>query len=296
MKTVNRDQIRYAHDRSFPPVLTIETGEEIVFETWDARTGTIRSSDDLLDHAHPDGANPATGPVWVKGAEPGDSLAVEILGIQLADSGFLAVKDGVGLLARRTDGYATRIIPIENDTVKFSDAIRFPIRPMVGVVGTAPAGDGIETLDPGPHGGNMDNRWVKPGATVHLPVTVPGGLLAIGDVHASMGDGEITMIGLEICADVRVRVTLRQGKTISRPIIETAGHWITTGDHVDPAEALRMAAGEMVDLLQAELDLGFEDAYMLMSARADVQVCQVCDPGGLPVTARAVFPKLKQEG
>lgn len=296
MKTATRDQIRYRHDREFPPVFEIESGEEIVFETWDARTGTIRSNDDLLDHAHPDGANPATGPVFVNGAEPGDSLAVEILQIDLAESGFLAVKDGVGLLAHRTDGYATRIVPIEGDTVKFSDMIQFPVRPMVGVIGTAPAGSGIETLYPGPHGGNMDNRWVKPGAIVHLPVAVPGGLLAIGDVHASMGDGEITMIGLEICADVRVRVTLHRHLSISRPFIETANHWITTGDHLDPAEALRIAAEEMVDFLQANLDLDFDDAYMLMSARADIQVCQICDPGGLPVTARAVFPKLSQEG
>ena len=170
MKTLKRDQIVYSLDRRHPPVLTIEPGESVRIETFDARTGTITQDSDLLDHAHPDGANPATGPIEVTGAEPGDCLAVEILAIDFVPAGFLAVKKGVGLLAEQADQFATRIVPIEGETVVFNDQIRFPIRPMVGVVGTAPEGDGIETLYPGPHGGNMDNRYVRPGATVHLPV------------------------------------------------------------------------------------------------------------------------------
>lgn len=292
MNVISRDNIHYSHDRQHPPVLEIDSGEEVVFETWDARTGTIQKETDLLDHAHPDGANPATGPVFVRGAEPGDSLLVEILKIDLADSGFLAVKDGVGLLAHRTNGYATRIVPVNDDVVQFSERIQFPARPMIGVIGTAPAGDGVDTIFPGTHGGNMDNRLVRPGSTVHLPVTVSGGLLAIGDVHASMGDGEITMIGLEICSEVTVRVQLQKGVAISRPWIETENYWVTTGDDLDPAEAFRIAANEMADLLREKLDLSFDDAYMLMSARADLEVSQFCEPGAFPATARAVFPKL----
>jgi len=98
----------------------------------------------------------------------------------------------------QAESYATRIVSIEDDTVRFNDRISFPVRPMVGVIGTAPAGEGIETHYPGPHGGNMDNRYVTTGATVHLPVSVPGAMLGVGDVHASMGDGEISMIGLDL--------------------------------------------------------------------------------------------------
>jgi amidase len=163
---------------------------------------------------------------------------------------------------------------------------------MIGVIGTAPAGEGIATAFPGPHGGNMDNRYVTTGAKVHLPVAVPGALLALGDVHASMGDGEITMVGLEIAAEVTVRVELNRGASASRPWIETAAAWVTTGDALDPVEALRIAADGMASLLQQRLDLSFDDAYMLMSARCDVQVCQLCSPGTFPVTARAVFPRI----
>ena len=293
-KVLTRDQIVYSLDRSHPPVLEIEPGETLRFETYDARTGAIRSDADLLDHPHPAGTNPATGPIAVKGAQPGDSLAVEILGIDLAPEGFLAVKEGIGLLAHRTDGYATRMVPIRGGEVCFSDSIRFPARPMVGVIGTAPAGEGVDTGLPGAHGGNMDNRYVATGATVHLPVAVPGALLGIGDVHASMGDGEITMVGLEICAEVTVKVDLIKGTPVSRPWIETPALWITTGDAMDAVEALRIAAGEMTDLLQRELSLTFNDAYMLMSARGDVQVCQICDPGSFPVTTRAVFPRIER--
>ncbi len=293
MKTLTRDHIRYSFDPSHPPALEIEPGETLLVETYDARTGTIRRDEDLLDHAHLDGANPATGPIAVTGAKPGDSLAVEILDIDLAPSGFVAVKQGIGLLADQAERFATRIVPIQDGAVIFSDEIRFPTRPMVGVVGTAPDGPAIETLYPGVHGGNMDNRFIAPGAAVHLPVFVEGAMLGLGDVHASMGDGEISMLGLEICAEVRVRVRLNSGVQIARPWIETPESWITTGDSPDAVQALRIAAEEMAMLLQTRLGLSFEDAYMLMSARADVQVCQICDPGNLPVTARAVFPRIE---
>ena len=290
MKVITREHIVYSLDKAHPPVLEIDPGETLRFDTYDARTGTVRSSNDLLDHPHPLGSNPATGPVAVVGAEPGDSLAVRILNVDLAEEGYIGIKKGVGLLAHRADRYVTRMIPIRDGEVHFSDRIRFPARPMVGVIGTAPAGEGVPTGLPGAHGGNMDNVLVTTGATVHLPVAVPGALLGIGDVHGSMGDGEITMIGLEICGEVTVTVDLVKGTPLSRPWIETEELWITTGDAVDPAESLRIAADEMVDLLQRKLDIGFDDAYMLMSAAVDVQVCQICGPGDFPTTSRAVFP------
>ncbi len=285
-----RDRIAYRFDKSLEPVLEIDPGDRVTFETFDARTGTIRSDEDLLDRPHPAGSNPATGPVLVRGARPGDGLCVEIESIELADAGFLAVKKGEGLLAERAGRYATRIVPVVDGVARFGD-LRFPVLPMVGVVGTAPAGEPVSTSFAGPHGGNMDNKHVGPGARVHLPVAVPGALLGLGDVHAAMGDGEITFIGLEICAEVTVRVQVARGAGTKRPLVETADHWITTGEGDSLAAAARLAAGEMVDLLQERLGLGFEDAYMLSSAVVDVQICQCCEPGAFPVTTRAVVSK-----
>jgi len=290
---LTRDRIVYSLSREHRPALEIDSGDTVVLETFDARTGSILSDSDLLDVPHPDGANPATGPIAVRGAVSGDHLAVTIDTISLAPSGFLAVKKNTGLLADRAGHFTTRVVQVQDGAVRFSDTLTLPARPMIGVIGTAPAGPGVETLYPGPHGGNMDNRYVSEGATVHLPVTVPGAGLAIGDVHAAMGDGEITMVGLEICAEVTVTVCLVKDDPVSRPWIETPDVWVTTGDHADTTEALRMAADQMVDLLQRKVGVGFNDAYMMMSAAGDVQICQLCGPGTFPVTTRAVFPRIE---
>lgn len=291
MHHITRNHLIYSLGKDHPPVLTINSGETILLETYDARTGTIRSETDLLDHRHPLGMNPATGPIFVKGAEPGDSLVVEILSIKLDDWGFLAVKKGIGLLAYRADRYATKIIPVRDGIAHFSSSIHIPVRPMIGVIGTAPAGEAVTTGDPGPHGGNMDNNEIKVGAKVHLPVSVPGALLGIGDVHASMGDGEVSMVGFEICAEVTVQVNLLKAETIIRPWVETAdGRWVTTGDDPDPAVSMRIAVEEMVNLLQKRWSLSFEDAYMLVTASGDLSICQACDPGGMAVTTRMSIP------
>jgi len=272
------------------PVINIVSGDEVVLETYDARTGTIQADTDLLDHPHPDGANPVTGPIYVKDALPGDSLAVEILDTQLASQGFLAVKEGVGLLAHRAKQYATKMIPIVDGLAQFTCQVHFPVRPMVGTIGTAPAGDGVATAYPGPHGGNMDNNEVKVGATVYVPVMIPGALLAVGDVHAAMGDGEVSMVGFEICATVSIRVHVHKRVPLSRPWIKTKeARWVTTGDDLDPAIAMQMACDEMVDKVMQQLNLSFEEAYMLVTARGDLGICQACQSGLFPVTTRMVF-------
>jgi amidase len=294
MKTLTRDHIIYRLDKDLSPAIEVEPGEVIRVETHDARTGSIRTPEDLLDVPSPGGGNPATGPIAVKGAQPGDSLAVEILSIELADQGFVAIKANTGLLAHLAPRFATRIVPVRAGVVHYTERIQFPARPMIGVIGTAPAGPPIFTLYPGSHGGNMDNLFVTTGATVHLPVNAPGGLLGLGDVHATMGDSEITSLSVETASEVTVRVNLLKAQPVSRVWLETPEVWVTTGDAIDAVEALRMAAEGMAALLQERLELSFDDAYMLMSARCDVQVCQVCGPGTFPITARAVFPKLEQ--
>ena len=287
MHRIARNHIQYAHDKSHDPILSITSGAYVCLETYDARTGTIRTDEDLLDHPHPDGANPITGPIYVEDAEPGDSLQVHILDITLADQGFLAVKKGVGLLAHRAEQYATKVISIADGMASFGNRVNFPIRPMVGTIGTAPAGDAVPTSHAGPHGGNMDNNEVRPGAKVHLPVAVEGALLALGDVHAAMGDGEVSMVGFEICAEVTVRVFLIKNRSVRRPWIESStGCWVSTGDDPDPEVAMRMATEEMVDMVMHRKKLTFEEAYMLVTACGDLTICQACQPGSFPVTTR----------
>ncbi len=288
---ITRDQVVYKMDKTNPPVVEVDPDDVVFFETHDARTGTIQTDVDLLDRSHPLGPNPATGPLFVRGAEPGDTLCIKIEKIDLADRGFLAVKAGQGLLAHLAERHCTRIATIKDGMVFFGEHIRFPIRPMVGVIGTAPAGKGIGNSFPGPHGGNMDNKYVTTSCQVYLPVYVTGALLALGDVHGTQGDGEITYVGLESGAQVKVKVGLIRDKTLSRPLIETPEYWVATGEHKDMVLAMRMAAEGMAHLLQQRLNISFEEAYMLISAAVDIQVCQCCDPGVFPVTTRAVVSK-----
>ncbi len=292
MLRITRDKIVYSLDKTHAPVAAIDPGAELLFETWDARTGTIRSERDLLDKPHPSGPNPAAGPVLVRGAEPGDALAVDILGITLGERGYTGTRPGRGVLGHMITEHRTRLFDIVDGMVVFNNRIRFPVRPMVGVIGTAPAGEGVATLHPGPHGGNMDHNTVRTGARVHLPVFVPGALLCIGDVHACMGDGEISVTALEIPAEVRVRVDLVKGEGVRRPWIELPDSWVTTGDGPGIADAIRVAAEEMAQLLMRRLGLSANDAYMLLSVRGDAQVSQCADPAVLAATARMAIPRL----
>ena len=228
----------------------------------------------------------------MRGAEPGDTLCVEIQDIQLASQGFIGIKAGTGNLGHLAENYVTKIIRIEGDTAHFDDRISFPVRPMVGVIGTAPAGEAVPTLYPGPHGGNMDHQDATVGSRVYLPVFVEGALFGLGDVHAAMGDGEISMLGIEICAEVIVGIELIKGESIARPWIETADAWITTGDAPKLVDAITIACEEMASLLQRKLAISFEEAYLLMSATGDVRIGQVCNPNNFPATIRVIFPKI----
>jgi amidase len=291
MVRINREHIVYSLDKAHPPVVTVDPGMEICFETWDARTGTVQKESDLLVKPHPKGPNPATGPAYVRGAVPGDALIVEILDVKLAARGYTGIRPRQGVLGHLIGDYRTKIFDIVDGMVVFNDRIRFPVRPMVGVIGTAPAGEGVGTLHPGPHGGNMDHNDVRVGARVHLPVFVPGGLLAIGDVHASMGDGEVSITALEICGEVTARVDLAKGEGIARPWIEFPDCWISTGDGPTIGDAIRVACEEMAKLLQRHLGLSVDDAYMLVSIRGDVKVSQCAEASMVAATARVVMPK-----
>lgn len=297
MKTLTRDHVIYRFSRNIPPVLRIEPGEEVLFETFDTANGWVKTVEDAVDldrTRDPQRVNPATGPVFIIGAEPGDTLEVDILKITLADQAFTRLLPGVGILANEVKAPRGRVVKVRDGWIDFGDGITFPARPMVGVLGTAPASGDITTLHPGDHGGNMDLLDVNEGARVYLPVNVPGALFALGDVHASMGDGEATGVALETSAEVQARFSLRKDERISRPWIEQENRWITYGSGPTLEEAIRTATRDMVALLGTKLGLDKEDAFMLVSATGDVRIGQSCFISGINMTARVVMPKIQK--
>jgi amidase len=286
-----------------PPVARVAPGETLLFEAQDAQAGTVETHDDALNIVLPiTQANPVTGPVYVTGARPGDTLAVRILDIRLGPRGLGRVRPGRGVLGDKLSAPAANLIPIEGDRVRFNERIHFPIRPMVGTIGAAPADGSIPSYHPGPHGGNLDINAATIGSTVYLPVAMPGALFSLGDVHASMGDGELTGGGIDIAADVVVQLALHHHLGWRRPVIETfsgsefagacglAGSWCTCASAPTLAEAIRLASHDMTTLLSERLGMSYEESFILVGAAGDLRLGQAAQVG-VDVTAYLCIPK-----
>ena len=279
MKRIHRDSVTNAFDPSQKPVAVVEPGEEIAFETLDSVGGKIASVEDALAVFLPrEKANPATGPVHVDGAEPGDTLAVTIVDIDVTGTGYgRIIKNGV--IIDELDPPRANLTPVRAGRVAFNERLSFKARPMVGVIGVAPAGDAVLTYYPGSHGGNMDINACRVGSTVYLPVRAPGALLCIGDVHASMGDGELTGGGLDINAEVTVKTGLHRGLRWERPVVETTDSWCTFGHGPTLSEAVRRATSDMTTLLAKRLEMSREEAFILIGAAVDARIGQAAELG-----------------
>ena len=281
---VSSQHVTYVFGPQIRPVLEVPPQAVIVCETLDAASGRIRTQEDALTLSYPpEQGNPATGPIAVRGAQPGQTLAVRIVAIDLGPCGCGRVKRG-GIIFDELHPPAAVLTPVHDQTVAFK-GLTFPARPMLGVIGTAPAGEAVPTFYPGPHGGNLDINEIRPGATVYLPVSVPGALLALGDVHASMGDGELNGGGLDIAAEVTIEVDVRPGLPCRRPLIETDDAWSVCANGPTLPEALRMATREMTTLLATRLDLSREEAFILIGAAGDARIGQAAQLPGLDATA-----------
>jgi amidase len=210
VKRISRDRFTFEFAADLEPVLEVSPGEEVLFETLDSWAGRLTRPEDIHTlKPDPHRANPAAGLVFIRGAEPGDTLATEILAITPHAPVISKITGSGGVLSGEITAPHCRFLNIV-DGWTTSGNLWIPLRPMIGCLGTAPASGRLSTVDPGNHGGNMDHNDIGEGARVHLPVGVRGGLFGLGDVHASMGDGEVSGAGLDCNADVRVRFDLRK--------------------------------------------------------------------------------------
>lgn len=288
MTRLSKEQCVFALAAGAPPAVRVPDGARIELETADCFSGQVSGPDDSLGAVAWDQINPATGPVYVEGARPGDVLAVKVERIEVAVQGVMAVSDEFGVLADRFSGTECWLVPIADGMARLGDGVEVPVRPMIGVLGVAPAGAAVPTGTPGSHGGNMDTTLIGEGATVYLPVSAQGALLAAGDLHAAMGDGEICGTGVEVAGRVTLRVTVRRDLEIVNPVVATPQAIATVASAPTLDEAAVLATRDMADLLGARLGLSPAVATMLMSAAGDLQVSQVVDP---LKTARFALPK-----
>ncbi|MEO8437340.1 MAG: acetamidase/formamidase family protein, partial [Chloroflexota bacterium] len=196
---IRRDQFHLAWDAGVPPVLTVASGSEIEFDALDASCGQIRADSTVSDLARLDFSrvDQVCGPVFVEGAQPGDTLQVELLDFQPADWGWTAAIPGFGLLADEFPTPALRITRLGGGVAEFLPGVTIPLAPFCGELGLAPAGEPRSTIPPTELGGNMDTRHLTAGAILWLPVAVPGALFSLGDGHAAQGDGEVCGTAIE---------------------------------------------------------------------------------------------------
>ena len=288
MHKVSKDNIIYAMSAQNKPALHAEPGAQIQFETWDALHGQVKSADKGFEGLDWSRVNPATGPVYINGAQAGDILSVKIDKIETEKTGVVICGKGMGVLGSVLQGSATKIINIENDAAHFSENIKLPVNNMIGVIGVAPKSDEISCGVPDSHGGNMDCKEIREGATVLLPVNVPGALLALGDLHAVMADGEIGVSGLEVAGRVTVTVDILKNQDWPLPMIINDSHVMTIASNEDLDKAVDMAVANMTAYLTQTEGFTAHDAVMLCSMAADVRICQVVDP---KKTVRVEFPK-----
>ena len=288
-----REQVIWSFGPGLQPVLEVEPGDVVTFETNDCFTGQIRSEDDLVTGIDLSRINSATGPVAVAGAEPGDSLVAEILDVRPVEWGVATLIPGFGQLIEQVQAPVTRLFEVRDGEIRMNDRVRFPARPMVGVVGVATGGEELSNGLAGQHGGNLDDHLHGKGARIFFPVRQPGGMFAVGDMHASMGDGEICFTGVEIAGEVDIRFDLLKGKQATWPVTELADRWVPHATASRYGEALQLVSEEAARLLVDEHGFTVEDAFIFLSVACDAGVAQACKPApGFGAIARFAIPKI----
>lgn len=278
MLTIHADTKVHVMDKGNAPAAVCKDGDTVCFETLDCFGGQLKREDQHMGGLDWSNINPATGPLYIEGAKTGDVLKVEILSIELDDHGVMVHSEGERVTGCAATGDVTKILPIENGCARFNDKLSFPLCPMIGVIGTAPAGAGIPTGTPGAHGGNMDCTRIGAGTTLYLPVNVDGALLAMGDMHAVMGDGEVGVCGVEIAGMITVRVSVLKDCALPTPFLLTDELAMTICSAKTADEAGDNATLAMHAFLVSELGMDAHDAGMLLSIAGSLRVCQIVDP------------------
>ena len=267
---LSKDQRAFSFDASIPPVLEIDPGDAVTFETGDVAYERLASGE-TVEAIGLESFNAVTGPVAVRGAAPGDALEIEVLDVAVTRAWSVWLP-GFGGLGARTDELVTREIPIEGGRARISDTLTVPVEPMIGCIGVASGEGASSTYQPAyPWGGNMDLRELEPGATLYLPVQVPGALLAMGDLHAAMGGAEATWVSLEAAGQATLRIGLEKEMRLSTPRLHVDGSTICVGMGETLEAAQQDALDQAYELL---LSLGLErfEAYAYASARVGMRL------------------------
>lgn len=260
-----------------PIVARIEPGEEFVVETTSFTEGY--SYEDIATLDPTKAIAPLTGPIWIEGARPGQTLRIEVREIHLTrDFGCVILIPGKGALGEHIHERVVRGIRLRDGQAYLNETLRFPVAPMLGKVSVAPAGEPVLCNRPGPFGGNMDNTHLDAGARLYLPIFVEGAYLGVGDGHALMSDGESSGSAVECELRVKLCCALLDDFPITHPVVVSRGKTMTVADGDTMEVASKRALHNMALLLAKHHRLSYPEAAMLTGMVADLHTCQIVNP------------------
>ncbi len=289
--TIDPDRVHHGWDRALEPTLTVESGDVIHYDLRMAGHDQISEGDGYAEaRLDFDTLYHLSGPVFVRGAEPGDTLRIDIVSLEPGDWGWASVLEGLGLLPDDFPEPWAGTFDLRNrGQVEIAPGIHLPTSPFLGTMGNHP-GEPAEASAFPPHrgGGNMDTRHLTAGSTLWLPVWCPGALFSCGDPHAAQGDGEVCVTAVECPMKATLRLTLEK-RTIPGPQFQTggpllkadesAGHFGTMGIHPDLMEGARAAVRSAIAWLQSAQGLSAREAYVLCSLAGDLKIMEIVDSG-----------------
>lgn len=288
---IGRERIHHTWDADLEPVLDVRSGDVVHFDVMVGGEGQVWPGATYEEAEFDfDTIYNLSGPLWIEGAEPGDTVQVDILDLEHGAWGWGAIFPGLGLLPEEFPHGYVRTFDLEGKTeLEYAPGVVLPLREFLGTMGTHPGEPRRSNPFP-PHrgGGNMDNRHLTKGTTLWLPVHVPGALFSLGDPHALQGDGEVCVTALEGELTASVRLTLHKKHTPSPSFrvhregvsrLYEAGYHGTTGISADLMEASRIAVRNMVSWLVDDHSLEARDAYMLCSFVGDLRIIEIVGAG-----------------
>jgi amidase len=276
VRRIPRSSHVFSYSADNPPAERIAPGETVLVETTNAFGDQEFNPGDTLADLDLSAADPLTGPLYVEGAKPGDTIAVTLEDIQLVGIGAQGIIPGFGILD--WESMPLHFFEPHDGKITWLRGIEFPVRPNLGAIGVAPAEGSIPSIWPGDHGGNMDTKYVCAGSTLFFPVFHPGALLVMGDCHQIQGDGELCGVAPETNAEVTLHVDVLEGKTIRRPRIMAEHRFMAIASAETLEQAVKIATRDMIDLLVEEKGFSEDEAYLLITVKADIEICQVVDP------------------
>jgi len=289
MIVVGKQHQHFLFDRSLKPVATVKTGEPVLFETLDACCGEVRTVEQLHARRKTDRkSNPINGPVFIEGAQPGNTLVVEILKIDLDEEGFQLIGPNRAIIKNEVADWTCYVFRVVRGRVRFPNGIEVTADPVIGQFGNAPAGE--PTNLPNPLGGNQDCPFVKVGAKLYIPVEVEGALFSLGDLHACQGDGEV--VGSpEIGGQVTVQFDVLQHRHSDWFMIEDATHWHSPRAEESEGEAARQAVLQNAHFLSRVRGIELTDALILLTLQGRLSISRTQKWGAHNPVVCSSFPK-----